>query len=227
VTNNFQLSSTFSVYNGKGSTSHANTTPLLLILGVAGVKNPNLFSSSSIVGVNAYNPYNPPAGPTSTLPPSAWSYGSSYFHLGGYVGFFDQNAKNPQGQSTNDVYDFLGFGAQSNDSQNLSNWNGTLLGLGATQPNGYGIYVFQINAPVGPKGLLDVQFANALSVPSKTYVMAYAQNVSGRHITPLSTPFTKTALQYPEPSSWVLLSTAGFAAIGLSLWRRRRPSAVV
>lgn len=203
------------------SDGHPTVNPVLLIVGVPNQTDPNFFSQDSIIALTSINPY--PDGTQVGSPPNMWTYGTTDFGLGTDVGFGP--ASGYRGEFTasfyGDVYSFVGLPG-GNNSNNWTNWYGSDLVNAEIDASGFGIYVFNLDADLGPKGLLNIEFGSDSAVPVGSYLIAYATG------SVLSTPFTEAGLynsggptiqEVPEPGTLLLLG-AGLAVLGA--WVRRR-----
>ena len=204
--------------------------PVLLILGVPNETEPNLFSQSSIVELTSINSY-----PGGAAVSNSWTYGTTAFGLGSDVGFGAASGYRGEfaADTRGDVYSFLGL-AGGNNSNNWTNWHGADLAWNGIDATGFGIYVFALNAELGPNGLINIGFLDSNTVPAGTYLIGYG---------PSSTPFTEAGLysggppvttggpavstgpscsgdctRVPEPDAMLLLAGA---LIGLVAWRNR------
>lgn len=190
---------TFDLYQESNGASNLST-PFLLILGVPNSTNPNLFSNSSISSVTSVNAY--PGGTNGT--------GSAVYQ--GYAG----------NMTSGDVYhqSFLPLAGSGIDASNsFSNWAAWDKQVNGITASGFGIYVFQVTATLGPNGLVNFNFANG-ALPLGTFIVGYGND--GQHV--YVNPFTQAGLttnQTPEPASLALLG-AGFVGLGTMVRRKSR-----
>jgi PEP-CTERM motif len=204
----------FDIYQNSGGASLLDQ-PVLLIIGVPNVTDPNFFSAASITGVSSYNSYTPYPGATGpAVTSNTWTYGATTpktdITFSGFAGTLD-----PGEEVYGDV-----LGLTGNNSQSFTNW--TILDPTATV---FGIYVFGLNADLGAKGLINITFANTSTVPVGSYIIAYGEDPppGQTRITTFDTPFTETGYQccsqVPEPSGLLLL---GSGLLGLAFLGRKR-----
>ncbi len=198
------------IYQTPDSNQAILTSPVLLIFGVPN-NTSNLFSSNPIASVSVFNPYDPltfPAGGTSDT--SSFAAGGTYGLINPVVpgtGFFGVF-------SSGEAYSFLGLPEpplNANMSNNFGNWatgEQTINGITAT---GFGMYVFALNADLGPQGLMNLSFLSPL--PLGTIAIAYGQN--GAATKAFTTPWTEAGMVVPEPPTMVLFGTALLALAGV------------
>ena len=206
-TNDFVLSATFDIYQNSGGAPSA-IQPVLLIIGVPNVNNPNYYTESSIASVTSYNPY-----PGTAVTGHTWSYGTHSFGMdgGGYQGYFTESDVKLQNVLSTLIL---------SSSQNWTNWTAGLADNGvfaSGPPSGFGIYVFALNAPLDAHGLIDVRFTDPEAVPHGSYLLAYAQDINGKSY---SAPFTETGLQTPEPQAAALMGLVCLVLVGGVLRRK-------
>jgi hypothetical protein len=128
----------------------------------------------------------------------------------------------------------VGVQGPTDNSNNFGNWataDSKINGITATS---FGIYVFEINAPLGPNDTVSIQFS---SIPLGAFAIGYGQNSpDANHTYVFDTPFTQAGLTTgsppppptaPVPSSIMLLCSGGIAAVFFGLRRLRRPQVVV
>ena len=114
-----------------------------------------------------------------------------------------------------EVYGFLGLGAQQNNSNSFTNWAAADSFVDQIIAATFGIYVYTLSGPLGAHQALDVIFAS--DVPAGTFAVAFGKG--GGKV--FGTPFTEAGLETvatPEPHSALLFASA---LVGLVARRRR------
>jgi PEP-CTERM motif len=184
----------------------ALTQPILLIIGVPN-DTTDLFATSPILDVTAINAY---PGGTITLGTAAFAAGGTYGLASPIIdGFFGTLGPGQE------VYSFLSL--SGNNSNSFTNWSAADLAYAGITASNYGIYVFALNANLGPHGLVDLSFSSV--IPKGSIVLAYGEGGDKAY----TTPFTEAGLKdgvAPEPTSLLLLGS-GLAGLGGLLKRRR------
>lgn len=163
--------------------------PVLLIVGVPTQFAPD-FPVMPITGVRAINPY----------PGGAVTAGSASFAQAGTYGLIPPISDGYFGTMTagQEVYSFLGLDEPTNNSNSFTNWAGFIQQTLGWPITGFEIHVFELNADLGPKGLIDIKLV--FPMPRLNYFVAYGQAPDG---TAYSTPFTEAGLSvcpvFPRP----------------------------
>lgn len=215
-----QTNGHFDIFQNTGGNIASLKQPVLLILGVPNVTASNFFSNNSISSVFSVNQYTgnssidpAPVAGTATFGNASPIYGWSG---SGYAGTFSA-------ANTTDIYSVLGLTPYDNSSNHFYSWAAASAGITGQAVQQFGIYVFAIDADLGPKGLIDIQF-NTGAVPTGTIAVAYGQTqdtVCKRGgctttITPYDTPWTEAGLEsLPEPGSLQLLGAGAVVLCGL------------
>jgi hypothetical protein len=246
------------IYQNQGSADNLYQ-PWLLILAIAndptyGTTKPGTYFGDNtsqhftnpIMSVTSTNPYN--TGTSSTTGNTGQLggtdlYGSSNPYNGtwntktGFVGFMDS--------SSYDAYTMI-FGktnlTNSNSFVNLQTAeykdNSSIYSSTSNPVTNFGLYVFEITAPLLSNGVVGVQFS---SLPQGTFAIAMGEIQSARDnmgnitVTPYDTPFTEAGLTtnasggtgpgggvVPAPPSVFLLCLGGLALAGFMARSRRR-----
>jgi hypothetical protein len=226
-----ELSDTFSVHNNSGGEDIP--PPILYIIGVPNMTGASLFSVNSIIQLSVWDPFDPndldANKATFDSTSGKWTYGTDAFGInapvaGGFYGDYDASS------GAISVYDFLGL--RGGDASNhFSQWRDFLFEQYGVSASSFGIYVFSIDATLAAKGLIEIVMASGNTVPLYSFIAGYAQSTIGNGLTKVySSPFTRSAVQTPEPSFLVLLG-GGLAGIlhraRLRRKRQVRESAVV
>jgi len=216
----------FDVYQN-ASGANTLTTPLLVILGI-----PNYTGTDkSILSVTTYNPYAGVATGGTALAGSAFGLATTDY----FGGTWTTNTTSAQAilnaSSGTDAYGVLGL-ADANNSNNFVNWSAFDLAHGVTATS-FGLYVYFINANLGPNGLFDILFNGANKLPIGTIAIAYGCQPSTATSTgsctespnSYNTPFTEAGgvtgtPSTPEPTAILLLGTS-LLGIGAT-WRKRQ-----
>jgi hypothetical protein len=163
--------------------------PVLLIVGVPTQFAPD-FPVMPITGVKAINPY--PGGVVTA--------GSASFAQAGTYGLISPISNGYFGTMTagQEVYGFLGLEEPTNNSNSFTNWADFITQTLGWPITGFEIHVYEINADLGPKGLIDIKLVSPM--PKLNYFVAYGQAPDG---TPYSVPMTEAGLsvckQFPLP----------------------------
>jgi hypothetical protein len=217
------------------------TSPWLLILGVANDSTGgHFFDSLGAFSVTSYNPYNNPTGVagSGTLG-GANLFAGNWNATTGFAGLMTASSRQ-------DAYGTASlFQGNPNNSNSFGNWatggpNGGDLGVNNINATNFGIYVFEITAPLNANGNVAIQFASG-KIPLGTYAIAYGLgpvNSSPNGKTPVyDTPFTEAGLTTddfnhhvvtPAPSSALLLGLGGLGLVGfvgLRRWRQATAAA--
>lgn len=208
------------VLQNSGGVKGSLTEPWLLILGIpekGGATNSSFFGSTN---------------PNYSVSPSGSSklggtnlYGGTWNTTTGYAGTF----------SSGEAYSYIGLEpptvTKTNQSNNFGNWAGAELahnnGFVAT---GFDLYVFEITATLGKKGIVGVNFGSG-TLPNGTMAIAYGQYGSKSY----STPFTQAGftsggssspLVVPAPPSIVLMGVGAVCALAFAVRSSRRRMAL-
>lgn len=147
---------------------------------------------------------------STTSGPTSWSFETS---TSGVLKPSDNGAKQ-------DVYSQLHLSGP-NASNNGTNWFAADQTYNGFTPPTFNLYVFDITAPLGPKGTVSVTFNPSL--PNGSYAIAWGTATNGKIY---GTPFTEAGLTVgpdgpgphiavPAPTSVVLL---GFGGLGFGLF---------
>lgn len=200
--------------SGSGSLNQ----PVFLILGVPN-DTTDFFTTDPISSLNYYASY--PSG-TPTPGNSAFATKGTYGLKGPVAdGFFGDMTKGS-------IYSFLDLNGPTNNSNSFKNWAAADFGIDGITAADFGIYVFALSGEdLAGKGLIDILFPGGL--PLGTFVVAYGESGSCKHLKIYDTPFTESGMTngstgaVPEPGSLLLL---GSGLLLTAILLRRRATAM-
>ncbi len=154
------------IFQNQGSTGDL-LTPFLLIIGIANDTTGGHFfgTTDPITSVTARNPYtNGTSSPGSSQLGGTNLYGGTWNTTTGFAGTMS---------SGGEAYSTLGaFQGPYDKSNNFGNWSGADSSTNSITATNFGIYVFEIDAPLAAKGVVSVQFAPG-TLPEGSYAIAY------------------------------------------------------
>ena len=213
------------------------TPPWLLLVGVANDStNGHFFDNLGAFSVTSYNPYTNQTGVTGSGTLGGTNlFAGSWNVTTGFAGLMTA-------ASGQDAYGTAGlFQGNPNNSNSFTNWSGADQTINNITAANFGIYVFEINAPLDANGNVAIQFASG-KIPLGTYAIAYGQgpvNSSPSGKTPVyDTPFTESGLTtsnpngnpggglVPAPSSVILLTIGALGLLAFTGVRRFRRAPV-
>lgn len=221
------FTNTVDIYMNSGG-AKAQTSPVLLILGVPNDTTGTQLDVSAIQSVDLYHKNNSTLTITKNVPFTFGDPNNTFHATGGtsgYQGSFTTGGFTPVGgnfktyKGQPDVYEVLNL--TGNGSNNFVNWAGADLQINGINATNFGIYVFAIQTNrFDSWDALNMTFAK--DVPVGTMIVAYGQYPNAQTAgDAFTTPFTESGIRtrkIPEPGT---LSIIGFGLLTIGLLRYR------